>query len=440
MIRSILIANRGEIAVRIVRACKELGIHSVVAFSEVDRSSLGVRLADEAVCVGPSPARESYLKPGGLISAAILKGCEAIHPGVGFLSENADFARRVVEAGLVFIGPDAQTIALLGDKVAAKRVAREHGVPVIPGSAGSLEDVAEAADSAEEMGFPVIIKAAAGGGGKGMRVVRSKDEFERVFRVAANEAESAFSDGTVYLEKYLENPRHVEIQVLADGHGNVVHLGERDCSVQLRHQKLIEESPSAAIDSNMREEMGRSAVRLFEGVGYVGAGTVEFLVFEGEFFFMEVNARVQVEHPVTELVTGIDIIREQILAAAGRPLSITQADAEVRGYAIECRINATAPGTVMRYLPPGGYGVRMDSFLYTGYTVPPHYDALIGKLLCWGRTRAEGIDRMLRALEELELEGVPTNVADQLRILRDGRFRRGDYGTAFMSEIESEVA
>jgi acetyl-CoA carboxylase biotin carboxylase subunit len=397
-------------------------------------------LADEAVCIGPSPARESYLQPDRLISAAILKGCEAVHPGVGFLSENADFARRVVEAGLVFIGPDAQTIALLGDKVAAKRVAREHGVPVIPGSAGSLEDVAEAADSAEEMGFPVIIKAAAGGGGKGMRVVRSKDEFERVFRVAANEAESAFSDGTVYLEKYLENPRHVEIQVLADSQGNVVHLGERDCSVQLRHQKLIEESPSAAIDPGMREAMGQSAVRLFEGVGYVGAGTVEFLVFEGEFFFMEVNARVQVEHPVTELVTGIDIIREQIFAAAGGPLSITQADAEVRGYAIECRINATAPGTVMRYLPPGGYGVRMDSFLYTGYTVPPHYDALIGKLLCWGRTRAEGIARMLRALEELELEGVPTNVADQLRILRDDRFRRGDYGTAFMSEIESEVA
>ncbi len=440
MIFSLLIANRGEIAVRIVRACRELGIRSVVVFSEADRHSLAVRLADEAVCIGPSPAKESYLRQDRLISAAVLKGCDAVHPGVGFLSENPEFARRVTEAGLTFVGPDAETIALLGDKVAAKRVAVENRVPVIPGSPGSLEDVGEAARAAAGMGFPVIIKAAAGGGGKGMRVVRAQEEFARVLHVAANEAESAFSDGTVYLEKYLENPRHVEIQVLADARGSVIHLGERDCSVQLRHQKLIEESPSGAITPEMREEMGRAAVRLFEAVGYVGAGTVEFLVHDGNFYFMEVNARVQVEHPVTELVTGIDIIQEQLRAAAGRELSVTQAEVQVRGYAMECRINATAPGTVMRYLPPGGYGVRMDSFLYTGYQVPPHYDALIGKLLCWARTREEGIRRMIRALEELELDGVPTNIDDQLRILKDRRFRSGDYGTAFMTEIESEVA
>ena len=440
MMSSLLIANRGEIAVRIARACRELGIRSVVVFSEADRHSLAVRLADEAVCIGPSPAKESYLRQERLISAAVLKGCDAVHPGVGFLSENAEFARRVTEAGLTFVGPDAETIALLGDKVAAKRVAVENGVPVIPGSPGSLEDVGEAARAAAEMGFPVIIKAAAGGGGKGMRIVRAQEEFERALRVAANEAESAFSDGTLYLEKYLENPRHVEIQVLADAHGGVIHLGERDCSVQLRHQKLIEESPSGAITPEMREEMGRAAVRLFEGVGYVGAGTVEFLVYDGSFYFMEVNARVQVEHPVTELVTGIDIIHEQLRAAAGRELSATQAEVLVRGYAMECRINATAPGTVMRYLPPGGYGIRMDSFLYTGYQVPPHYDALVGKLLCWARTREEGIRRMIRALEELELDGVPTNIAAQLRILADPRFRSGDYGTAFMTEIESEVA
>ncbi|MFW5785861.1 MAG: acetyl-CoA carboxylase biotin carboxylase subunit [bacterium] len=440
MISSLLIANRGEIAVRIVRACKELGIRSVVVFSEADRSSLAVRLADEAVCVGPSPARDSYLRQERLISAAVLKGCDAVHPGVGFLSEKAEFARRVTEAGLTFVGPDAETIALLGDKVAAKRVAAENRVPVIPGSAGSLEDVGEATRAAAGMGFPVIIKAAAGGGGKGMRVVRAEEEFERILRVAAHEAESAFSDGTVYLEKYLTNPRHVEIQVLADAHGNVIHLGERDCSVQLRHQKLIEESPSAAITPEMRERMGGAAVQLFEAVGYVGAGTVEFLVHDGNFYFMEVNARVQVEHPVTELVTGVDIIHEQLRAAAGEELTVTQAEVHVRGYAVECRINATAPGTVMRYLPPGGYGVRMDSFLYTGYQVPPHYDALVGKLLCWGRTREEGIRRMIRALEELEIEGLPTNTEEQLRILRDERFRRGDYGTAFMTEIETEVA
>ena len=440
MIDSLLIANRGEIAVRIVRACRELGIRSVVAFSEADRHSMAVRMADEAVCVGPAPAKESYLRQERLISAALLKDCEAIHPGVGFLSENAEFARRIEETGITFVGPKAETIALLGDKVAAKRVAIENEVPVIPGSEGSLEDVAEARKAAAEMGFPVIIKAAAGGGGKGMRVVNSADEFERVFRLAANEAESAFSDGTVYLEKYLENPRHVEIQALADGQGNVTHLGERDCSVQLRHQKLIEESPSAAIDEEMREAMGQAAVRLFQAVGYIGAGTIEFLVYQGKFYFMEVNARVQVEHPVTELVTGIDIIREQLRVAGGEPLSFTQEEATVRGYAMECRINATAPGTVMRYLPPGGYGVRMDSFLYTGYQVPPHYDALIGKLLVWGKDRDEGIRRMIRALEELDLEGVPTNVEDQLRILRNKRFRKGTYGTSFMAEIESEVA
>ncbi|MFO7781980.1 MAG: acetyl-CoA carboxylase biotin carboxylase subunit [Spirochaetia bacterium] len=440
MINSILIANRGEIAVRIVRACREMGIRSVVAYSSADEDSLAVRMADSAIRVGPAPARESYLNKQSLISAAVLTRCDAIHPGVGFLSENAAFAQEVIDAGIIFIGPRPETIRLLGDKVQAKKTARENGVPVIPGSTGSVEDAKAALESAEEMGFPVIIKAAAGGGGKGMRIVREAGEFERTLKMAASEAESAFSDGTVYLEKYLEDPRHVEVQILADSHGNVVHLGERDCSVQENHQKLVEESPSPVVTPEMRASMGNDAIRLFKSLGYVGAGTIEFLVVGDEYFFMEVNARVQVEHPVSELVTGVDIVRDQIRAAAGEDLGLSQDNINLRGYAIEVRINARAPGRVTNYLPPGGYGVRVDSFLYNGYFVPPNYDALIAKIICYGDNREEGIRRMERALSEFVLEGVPTNLDIQKRIIAHKTFQGGVFGTGLLASIMEEVA
>ncbi|MFO8065068.1 MAG: acetyl-CoA carboxylase biotin carboxylase subunit [Spirochaetota bacterium] len=440
MIDSILVANRGEIAVRIVRACREMGIRSVVAYSSADEDSLAVRMADSAIRVGPAPARDSYLNKTALISAAVLTHCDALHPGVGFLSESAGFAQEVQDAGLVFIGPQPETIRLLGDKVQAKITARENDVPVIPGSTGSVEDAKAALKSAEEMGFPVIIKAAAGGGGKGMRIVREAAEFERVLQMAASEAESAFSDGTVYLEKYLEDPRHVEVQILADEFGNVIHLGERDCSVQEKHQKLIEESPSPAVTPEMRERMGADAIRLFKSLDYVGAGTIEFLVVGEEYFFMEVNARVQVEHPVSELVTGVDIVRDQILACSGESLGKTQDDITLRGYAVECRINARAPGRVTNYLPPGGYGVRVDSFLYNGYFVPPNYDALIAKIICYGDNRDEGIRRMQRALSEFVLEGVPTNLDIQKRILEHKTFQSGKFGTGLLASIMEEVA
>ncbi|MFP4067997.1 MAG: acetyl/propionyl/methylcrotonyl-CoA carboxylase subunit alpha [Spirochaetaceae bacterium] len=440
MINSMLIANRGEIAVRLVRACREMGIRSVVAYSSAAEESLAVRMADAAVRIGPAPARDSYLNKSGLISAAVLTQCDALHPGVGFLAENAAFAREVREAGLVFMGPASETIGLLGDKVEAKRTARENGVPVIPGSSGSVADGKSALEAAEEMGFPVIIKAAAGGGGKGMRIVREPGEFERVLQMAASEAESAFSDGTVYLEKYLENPRHVEVQILGDTYGNVVHLGERDCSVQEKHQKLVEESPSPVVTPGMRERMGNDAVRLFKSLDYVGAGTIEFLVVGDEYYFMEVNARVQVEHPVSELVTGVDIVRDQIRACAGEDLGFTQDDINLRGYAVECRINARAPGRVTNYLPPGGYGVRVDSFLYNGYFVPPNYDALIAKIICYGENRREGVRRMQRALSEFVLEGVPTNLDIQKQIVGHKTFQSGSFGTDFLASMMEEVA
>ncbi len=439
MISSILIANRGEIAVRIVRACRELGIRSVVAYSEADRESLGVAMADDAVCVGPPAASESYLNVTNLISAAVHSNCDAIHPGVGFLSENANFARDVREAGLIFIGPPPETIALLGDKVQAKRTAVEQGVPVIPGSEGSLDDHDAALTAAEKIGFPVIIKAAAGGGGKGMRICRHPDELAGTIAIAAAEAEKSFSDGTVYLEKYLVSPRHVEVQVLADTHGTVAHLGERDCSVQENHQKLLEESPSTAVDEAMRAKMGEDAIRLFSSLDYCGAGTIEFLVADGKHYFMEVNARVQVEHPVTELVTGVDIIAEQIRAAAGEPLSIAGPMVELRGYALECRVNATAPGTVKHFHPPGGFGVRVDTFLRTGAVVPPYYDALVAKLIVYGRDRREGLARMDRALAEFEIEGVPTNLAMQRNIVNSRIFASGRFGTDALEGIRKEI-
>ena len=439
MISSILIANRGEIAVRIVRACREMGIRSVVAYSEADRRSLAVQMADHSVCIGAPPASESYLRRSNLVSAALLTHCDAIHPGVGFLSESATFAGEVTGAGLIFIGPPARTISQLGDKVQAKQTAIAQNVPVIPGSEGSIGDAEEAKRAARRIGYPVIVKAASGGGGKGMRICRREEDLPGILKIASTEAEKAFSDGTVYLEKYLTRPRHVELQVLVDTFGNVVHLGERDCSVQENHQKLVEESPSTAVDDTLRAKMGADAIRLFSSLDYIGAGTIEFLVEDGNHYFMEVNARVQVEHPVTELVTGVDIIAEQIRAASGEPLSVKQEDIVLRGYAVECRVNAQAPGTVTRYHPPGGYGTRVDSFLHTGAVVPPFYDSLVAKLIVYGASREEGLARMDRALSEFEIAGVPTNIDRQRRIIGSRVFHSGVFGTDALVDIEKEI-
>ena len=437
MIQSLLIANRGEIAVRIIRCCRQMGIRSVIAYSQADRDCLPVLMADDKVCIGPPPARDSYLNVRNLVTAAVLTHCDAVHPGVGFLAENADFARDVRDAGLLFIGPDPEVIELLGDKIRAKHSARELGIPVIPGSDGSVGS-REALAAARKIGYPVIVKAAAGGGGKGMRIVRAGGELADVLAIASHEAEKAFSDGTMYLEKYLENPRHVEIQIVADRKGNVVHLGERDCTVQQNHQKLVEESPSLAVDPEMRRRMGDDAVRLLKSLGYTGAGTVEFLVQEGKHYFMEVNARVQVEHPVSEMVTGVDIIRQQILAASEQPLEIRQEEVRLDGYAVECRINARSAGKVVRFHVPGGFGVRMDTFLYSGYSVPPWYDHLVAKLIVSGRSRSEGIRRMEGALSELVIEGIATNLEAQKKIVAHPAFRRGDYGTGFLGEVQKE--
>jgi len=438
MIQSLLIANRGEIAVRIIRACRPMGIRAVIAYSQADADSLAVRMADESVCIGPPPARDSYLNIRNLITAAVLSGCDALHPGVGFLAENAGFAREVREAGLLFVGPDPDVIDLLGDKIRAKRAAQDLGIPVIPGSGGSVANAEEAVRAAEKIGYPVIVKAAAGGGGKGMRIVRGAGELADVLLIASQEAEKAFSDGTMYLEKYLENPRHVEIQIVADRSGNVVHLGERDCTVQQNHQKLVEESPSPVVTPAIRDKMGEDAVRLLRGVGYTGAGTVEFLVKDGKYYFMEVNARVQVEHPVSELVTGVDIIRQQLFAASDESLEIRQENVRLTGYAVECRINARSAGTVTQFISPGGFGVRMDTFLFPGCQVPPWYDHLVGKLLCTGRTRAEGLRRMESALAELVIEGIATNIESQKKIIAHPVFRAGEYGTGFLGELLKE--
>ena len=440
MIQSLLIANRGEIALRIIRTCREMGIRTVIAHSAADRDSLPVRSADDHVCIGPAPARDSYLNVGNLVTAGVLCGCDALHPGVGFLAENAGFAREVRDAGLIFVGPDPDVIDLLGDKIRARRSAQDLGIPVIPGSAGSVGDVKEALDAAGSLGYPLIVKAAAGGGGKGMRIVRSNAELSDILAIASQEAMKAFSDGTVYLEKYLENPRHVEIQIVADRKGNVVHLGERDCTVQENHQKLIEESPSPVVTPDLRARMGADAVRLLHVLGYTGAGTVEFLVNEGRHFFMEVNARVQVEHPVSEMVTGIDIIRQQLLAASDEALEFRQENVTLSGYAVECRINARSAGRVTRFLSPGGFGVRLDTFLYAGYQVPPWYDHLVAKLIVSGRTRTEGLRRMERALGELTIEGITTNLESQRKIVAHPRFRKGEYGTGLLGELLKEGA
>jgi len=441
-INKILIANRGEVALRVIRACRELGIKTVAVYSEADRDSLHVSFADEAVCIGPPPSAQSYLNIPRIISAAEITDSDAIHPGYGFLAENPHFSEVCAQCKIKFIGPSAETIRKMGDKSEAKRAARAAGVPIIPGSDGPVSSPEEARRVARELGYPVIIKAAAGGGGRGMRIAHTEMALSNALLTAQAEAEKAFGNGAVYIEKYFDNPRHVEIQILADEKGNTVHLGERDCSVQRRHQKLIEESPSPAVSDKLRAEMGEAAVAAAKAADYAGAGTVEFLLdHDGKTFcFMEMNTRVQVEHPVTEAVTGIDIIAEQISVASGRKLRFTQDQVEFRGHAIECRINAEdpdrnfmpCPGKVETFHQPGGLGVRVDSHVYQEYVIPPHYDSLIAKLIVHAPTRRQAILRMERALGEFVIEGVKTTIPFHQRVLREGDFIKGDFGTNFI--------
>lgn len=438
MIKKLLIANRGEIAVRIIRACRELSIKTVAVYSSADRENLHVRLADESVCIGPAPSAESYLKGDTLITVALAKGCDAIHPGVGFLSENAGFARDVEKAGLVWIGPEPDTIEMLGDKVQARATALKYGLPVTPGSKDAVKTPKEAENTAETCGYPVIIKAASGGGGKGMRIVWKKEELAENLKIASREALANFADGTVYIEKYIVNPRHVELQILADGKGNVAVLGERDCSVQRNHQKLIEESPSPAVTPEMRLQMYKGASALFASLSYRGAGTIEFLVTDGNFYFMEVNARVQVEHPVSEFVSGTDIIREQILACTENRLSFDPSQVQLKGWAIEARINAKAPGTITKLEIPAGPGVRFDSFLYQGYKVQPYYDSMLAKLIVHDATREAAIKRLHRCLDELVIEGVPVNIEQQKEIISTRQFMSGNFGTSLYQELYGE--
>jgi len=442
--RRVLIANRGEIALRVLRACHALGVEAVVIYSEADRDASYVRLADEAVCIGPAPPGQSYLDVNRVISAAEVADVDAIHPGYGFLSENARFVDVVASCGFTFVGPSAEVIANMGDKDTARRIAREAGVPVVPGSKEIVPTEEDALRVAEEVGYPVMVKATAGGGGRGMRPAHAPGALVAAFHTARSEAEAAFGNPAVYIERLVERPRHVEIQVLGDAHGRLVHLGERECSVQRRHQKLVEESPSPAVTPAMREAMGEAALRLCRAAGYVNAGTVEFLVdARQEFYFMELNARVQVEHPVTEFVTGFDIVAEQIRVAAGEPLSFRQEDVVVRGAAIECRINAEDPGAGFRPSPgrirrlrmPGGPGVRFDTHVYGGYTISPYYDSMIGKLIVHARTRREAIDRMKAALGECVVDGIKTTVPIHREILSDARFVSGEYDTGFMDGL-----
>ena len=434
MFKKILIANRGEIALRIIRACREMGIETVVVHSTADASSMAVRLADESVCIGPPSAKDSYLNIPSILTAAALTGADAIHPAYGFLSENSQFARMVEEHGFKFIGPSADLIDRMGDKVEAKKTVQELGLPVVPGSPGSVENALDGKKMSEEMGFPVIIKAASGGGGKGMQLVRSSEEFTEAFNTARREALANFGDDTVYIEKYLEKPRHIEIQVFGDSHGNAIHLGERDCSTQRRHQKLVEEGPSPILSEEEREYIGKLAADTVRGLGYEGAGTIEFLYEEGKFYFMEMNTRIQVEHPVTEMITGIDLIAEQIRVAAGEPLTICKNGFRFRGHAIEIRINAEdpdtfvpSPGKITQFHAPGGLGVRFDSAVYSGYTIPPYYDSMIGKLIVHGRNREECVRRMKRAIRETVIEGVKTTLPLQEWILNQPEFLSGEY-------------
>ncbi|WP_298080279.1 acetyl-CoA carboxylase biotin carboxylase subunit [uncultured Cardiobacterium sp.] len=433
MFEKVLIANRGEIALRILRACREMGIETVAVHSKADADLKHVVLADESVCIGPAPSSESYLNMPAIIAAAEVTNADAIHPGYGFLSENADFAERVEQSGFTFIGPRADTIRMMGDKVEAIKAMKAAGIPCVPGSDGPLStDPDEIRATAERIGYPVIIKAAGGGGGRGMRVVRSADEVVDAVRLTKTEARQAFGNDMVYMEKFLETPRHIEIQVLSDKHGNAIHLGERDCSLQRRHQKVMEEAPAPGITEAQRNAIGAVCVEACKRIGYHGAGTFEFLYENGEFYFIEMNTRVQVEHPVTEMVTGVDIVREQIRIAAGLPLSYTQDDIKVRGHALECRINAEnaktfipSPGRVTEFHAPGGLGVRVESHLYDGYTVPPHYDSMIGKLITWGDDRETAIARAKMALRELVIEGISTNIELHQDLLEDPVVNKG---------------
>ncbi len=442
MVEKVLIANRGEIALRIVRSCRELGIATVAVFSTVDKKALHVQLADEAVCVGDSLSNKSYLNIPNILAAATSRGVDAIHPGYGFLAENDKFAEMCNDHGIVFIGPSPKAIRSMGDKSTAKETMEAVGVPTVPGSKGLLLNVDEAYKLADDIGYPVIIKATAGGGGRGMRLVENSDNLEKMFKAAQGEAEAAFGNDGLYMEKFIKKPRHVEIQILADRSGNVVHLGERDCSVQRRHQKLLEESPSPAINTELRKKMGNAAIAAAKSIGYEGAGTVEFLVDDDNFYFMEMNTRIQVEHPVTEMVTGVDLIAEQIKIASGANLEFNQDDIHLRGHAIECRINAEdpshnfrpSPGKITGWLPPGGPGVRVDSHVYTGYEIPPFYDSLIGKLIVWGKDRNTAIKRMNRALNECAVTGIPTTINFHLTLLNKSEFKQGKIHTKYVEE------
>jgi acetyl-CoA carboxylase biotin carboxylase subunit len=441
MFEKVLIANRGEIALRVHRACKEMGIRTVAVHSTADAEAMHVRLADESVCIGPPPAAKSYLHIPSIIAAAEITGAQAIHPGYGFLSENAKFADIVTKHGLVFIGPTAEHIRLMGDKIAAKQAAIDTGMPVVPGSDGGVPDEETARKVARDIGYPVLIKAAAGGGGRGMKVARTADDIAEAFATARAEAKAAFGDDAVYIEKYLSKPRHIEIQIVADSHGNVIHLGERDCSLQRRHQKVLEEAPSPALNAEDRARIGKITADAISKLGYLGVGTVEYLYEDGEFYFIEMNTRLQVEHPVTEMITGIDLVREQIRIADGAPLSVKQKDVKFLGHAIECRVNAEnpqtfrpSPGRIEGYHPPGGLGVRLDSAIYAGYSIPPNYDSLIGKLIVHGRDRPECLLRLRRALDEMVITGVETTIPLFRDLMQEEDIINGDYSIHWLEQ------
>ncbi|HRD41131.1 MAG TPA: acetyl-CoA carboxylase biotin carboxylase subunit [Prochlorococcaceae cyanobacterium AMR_MDS_5431] len=443
LIGKLLIANRGEIALRIIRTCRELGIATVAVYSTIDRNALHVQLADEAVCVGDPPSSQSYLNIPNILAAAISHGADAIHPGYGFLAENDHFAESCAAHGLIFIGPAPESIRSMGDKATAKTTMQRVGVPIIPGSEGLFKSFNDAVQFAAKIGYPVMIKATAGGGGRGMRLVNKFEQLESFVKAAQNEAKAAFGNSGLYIEKFIEQPRHIEVQILADKYGNIVYLGERDCSVQRRHQKLLEEAPSPSINLTLRQKMGEAAILAAKSINYEGAGTVEFLVDRnGQFFFMEMNTRIQVEHPITEMVTGIDLIAEQIFIASNQPIKFRQEDIKINGHAIECRINAEdpncnfrpVPGRITGWLPPGGPGVRVDSHVYTGYEIPPFYDSLIGKLIVWAPTRDSAIKRMHRALSECAVTGIPTTVGFHLALLERTEFQQGEIHTKFVEQ------
>lgn len=445
MFKKILIANRGEIAVRIIRTCKEMGIKTVSVYSEIDEESIHVHMADEHICIGPGKSQKSYLNIDNIISAALVTGAEAIHPGYGFLSESTRFVKACDENGIKFIGPKVLHMEMMGNKSMARKTMIEAGVPVVPGSKGATNDVEEAYEISREVGFPLMVKASSGGGGRGLRIVHKKEEFKEKFNMAKSESEIGFNDDSMYIEKFVENPRHIEFQILGDSYGNIIHLGERDCSLQRRNQKVLEEAPCSVIDADLRKRMGDTALRAARSVGYESVGTIEFLLDKDKnFYFIEMNTRIQVEHPITEEIMQVDLIREQINVAFGKKLELKQEDLKINGHAIECRINAEdptknfrpSPGTIENYIAPGGYGVRVDSHIYNDYTIPPTYDSMIGKIITWGKTRQEAIDRMKRALDEMIIMGVKTNIEFQKTILNNEKYLRNEIDTGF---IEKEI-